>query len=211
MSESPLKILLGLFTCSNKTRADVVSSKDKVVRTRSQSSKSDETKMMISSHRTFKSPSDLRRTSSAENKRRGLRHNTVPIPHNASCSRDQCGSNKVGSHSAPITIPSRYRRERTCSHNRNDSPFFIPPHLIREDQEAHSLRERMRRERAHRHNELCLKYDAERNGTPCNTPTTPVSSTRHTVSMKELIQNPDTPCMCDVCLCETTPKAHTWG
>ena len=196
-------------------------------RTRSRSSKSDETKNVHTtrSHVTFKSNNhsfESRRALMDEKRAFHGRHNTVPIPtssyasYNASSKVESGASlknkSKVGSHSAPITIPFRFRRERTCSRNKMpDSPFFIPPHLLREDEEAHSLRERMRRERAHRHNELCLKYDAERNGTPCNTPTTPITTTRHTVSMKDVIQHPDTPCTCDICLCATTPKAHTWG
>jgi hypothetical protein len=179
-----------------------------------------------------------RRTSSAEsfhtNKRysHSGRHNTVPIPYTSSREKKMNvvggSSSKVGSHSDPITIPWRFRRaERVSCSSRNKrntpgSPFFVPPHLIREDQEAHCLRERMRKERAHRHAELCLKYDAERNGTPCNTPTTPLlvgSSSkksvkgggRHTVSMQDIVAPTETPCMCEACCTGCTPRASTWG
>ena len=223
-NESPLSKLLSLLTCANASTSS--RKKHSVKRTRSRSSKSDESKH--TSHVTFSSKTQIAESTRrvhhhVDDSMRAFhgRHNTVPIPASSSSSsysKMENGSSlntnksKVGSHSAPITIPFRFRRERTCSRNKmSDSPFFIPPHLIREDEEAQSLRERMRRERAHRHNVLCLKYDADRNGTPCNTPTTPITTTRHTVSMKDVIQNPDTPCTCDVCICETTPKAHTWG
>ena len=140
------------------------------------------------------------------------RHNTVPIPTSSYASYNASSKEFF---EKQIQVKSqctdhdsvRFQRENVLVTDAGLT-FFIPP-CCYVRMRRHIPRER-REKRAHRHNELCqVRRGEKRNAV--NTPTPPSTTTRHTVSMKDVIQNPDPPCTCDVCLCATTPKAHTWG